>query len=189
MEIIYRKGNTIIFILKNINLGLANALRRVLIADIPTYSIDLVTFYRNDSLLDDEFIAHRLGMVVISSGNYNTEIKLNDIKLNIENDGYDPIDITTDMIISNDIKLLYPKTLLTKIHRNQGINLIATIKSGTGSEHAKWNPVCGISMEQIGEDVKFNLEGTGAIDNIEIIKTGLNILDKKLSEIDNLISK
>ncbi len=58
---------TIRFDLQHVDASVANALRRVMLSEIPTLAIDKVTIERNTTVLHDDFLAHRLGLLPLHS--------------------------------------------------------------------------------------------------------------------------
>lgn len=77
IEITDRTAEKLEFTLRECDSSVMNALRRIMIAEVPTLAIDLVTIYENSSVLFDEFIAHRLGLIPLYSegiGELKTEV-------------------------------------------------------------------------------------------------------------------
>jgi DNA-directed RNA polymerase II subunit RPB3 len=63
VEILHIYQNEMKFVLSDTDTSMANALRRIMIAEVPTLAIDLVEFHENTTCLNDEYIAHRLGLI------------------------------------------------------------------------------------------------------------------------------
>jgi DNA-directed RNA polymerase I and III subunit RPAC1 len=65
LDIKSKTDEKIVFHMSGIDAPIANALRRILIAEVPTMAIETVNIYNNTSILQDEVLAHRLGLVPI----------------------------------------------------------------------------------------------------------------------------
>ena len=55
------------FDLVGVDAPIANALRRIMIAEIPTMAIERVNMYDNTSIIQDEVLAHRLGLIPVQA--------------------------------------------------------------------------------------------------------------------------
>lgn len=56
---------TMVMDLVGVDVAIANALRRIMIAEVPTMAFHKVLMYQNTSVLLDELLIHRIGLLPI----------------------------------------------------------------------------------------------------------------------------
>lgn len=66
LQVTYATKELVQFSLTDTDPSIANAIRRVMLAEVPTMAIEIVNVDDNQSVLFDEFIAHRLGLLPLS---------------------------------------------------------------------------------------------------------------------------
>ncbi|MGE0792619.1 MAG: DNA-directed RNA polymerase subunit D [Candidatus Woesearchaeota archaeon] len=151
LKIMEQTKDKISFTLSDVTAAYANTLRRLMLSEVPTMAIDDVTFYKNDSVLFDEILAHRLGLIVLKTDlkSYNMSSVCSckgvgcaqcQLKLTMEVEG--PRTVYAKDLVSSDPKVVpvYPETIITKLLEGQKLKLEAVAKLGLGKEHSKWNP-------------------------------------------------
>jgi len=67
VNVTHASPNLVKFTLTETDVSVANALRRIMLAEVPTLAIDTVNIEDNDSVIFDEFLAHRMGLLPITS--------------------------------------------------------------------------------------------------------------------------
>ncbi|KAF9820400.1 hypothetical protein IEO21_01409 [Rhodonia placenta] len=164
------------FVVENVDLALANSLRRVMMADIPTVAIDMVEIETNTTVLPDEFIAHRLGMIPLVSSNCDEGMRYTrdctclswcqfcavELTLHVAcHDGV-AMDVTSMHLDGGDELAKRPENfghpvgkfdpsvspvLIAKIRKGQELRLRCIAKKGVAKEHAKWSPCSAVAFE------------------------------------------
>lgn len=151
------------FILKDTDISMANALRRVIIAEVPTIAIDLVEIENNTTVLNDEFLAHRLGLIPLRSekaeqmhrpfevatGDEVTDIHFS-LNISCTSDSTQYV-TSDDLVIDPDHPEVVPinyhdasgekPIVIVKMRKGQELRLRAIARKGVGKDHAKWIPV------------------------------------------------
>jgi hypothetical protein len=67
IKIISAADDKVVFDLIGVDAPIANALRRIMIAEVPTMAIEKVLLYQNTSVIQDEVLSHRLGLIPIQA--------------------------------------------------------------------------------------------------------------------------
>lgn len=114
-----------------INISLVNAIRRTIISDIESYVIDEknISFFHNNSMLNDEFLIHRLKLIPIISNLDDIDYENLIISCKKNNDGENMLSVyvkdfvCTDRgnIVEIDKIFKYPGILFGKLKNNQEV--------------------------------------------------------------------
>ncbi|XP_015224819.1 PREDICTED: DNA-directed RNA polymerases I and III subunit RPAC1-like, partial [Cyprinodon variegatus] len=67
IDVVHLDENSMEFDMVGIDAAIANAFRRILLAEVPTMAIEKVFIYNNTSIVQDEVLAHRLGLIPIKA--------------------------------------------------------------------------------------------------------------------------
>ncbi|MBS3100859.1 DNA-directed RNA polymerase subunit D [Candidatus Woesearchaeota archaeon] len=170
-----KEQGKISFILKDSNPVYANTLRRIMIDEVPTMAIEDIEFVKNNSILYDEIIAHRLGLIPLK-----TDLKSYNIpeKCKCEGKGCNRCQLKLVLratkgsgtvyaseLKSKDpaVKPVYGDMPIVKLLKGQTLELEATAVLGTGKSHIKWSP-CHVYYKY-----KPVVEITGEVKNPEAI--------------------
>lgn len=161
------------FKLSSVDLAFANSLRRVMLADIPTIAIDLVEVEKNSSVLTDEMLAHRLGLMPLDSKNCDQDVEYTrDCECE---DHCARCSVTLSLharCTSDEIMRVYARDLVVsseranewvgnpvitdmegsgplicKLRRGQELKMTCIAKKGIAKEHAKWAPTAAVGFE------------------------------------------
>jgi len=65
-NVVSRSAREVEFDMIGIDTPFANAFRRILLAEVPTMAVEEVFIYNNTSVMQDEVLAHRIGLLPIN---------------------------------------------------------------------------------------------------------------------------
>lgn len=149
VQVVDRSGSEMRFLVEGIQPPFANELRRIMMGEIPTMSIEWVDFVKNDSALNDEIIANRLGQLPLKfdKKSYNM---MNDCKCEGKGCSLCTVKFTLKkkgpgMVYAGDMKSkakdvvpMFDKTPVVELFGDQEIEFEATAILGLGKGHSKW---------------------------------------------------
>lgn len=144
-----------------------------MLAEIPTIAIDLVDFEINTTVLPDEFLAHRLGLIPLNSVNVAKDLQYTRDCTNCD-DHCDQCSVTLRLhvkctspenlhVFAKDLMIVDGRNddigrpvlkdaarngpLIAKLRKGQELKLSCIAKKGIAKEHAKWAPSAAIGFE------------------------------------------
>jgi len=185
IDMIREKDNKLEFSLKGGPVYLANLIRRYAIGQVPVFAIDRVTFYENSSSMFDEYVAHRLGELPLTS---DTGKATDEIVLTLEASG--PGVVYSKALKSTDskIKSALDDIPLLKLLEGQNLRLEAKARRGIGREHAKFQAGL-VSYEVLKpNELRMKAESFMQIEPRALLTKSADLVIAKCEELEEALS-
>ena len=206
LEVVSKDDRKMSVKLKGIPLQYANALRRLCLNGVPVFAIDTVDIIENSSVLPDEGLAHRLGLVPLKTdlSRFNepatcdcqSETGCANCKVMLVLDSGDS-DVSktvfTDELTSEDdsVKPISDKIPIVQLAPGQRVKVECYARLGRGREHAKWNSSNIATLVETDNDDErlLTVESTGALTPEVIILAGVDELGHGIEEFNTMIDE
>ncbi len=195
IKLLNREQDTLRFVLSDVSPAFANALRRIILSEVPVMAIDDVMILENNSVMYDEILAHRLGLIPITTDQtYNlpeectckSELGCEKCRasFSLEIEASDPVEVVYSSHLkpeNPEVRPVSDKIPIVKLAQGQRIKLEAYARLGRGKAHAKWQPVsaCTYSYDEKTRTFTFTVESTGTLPPERLVVEAARLISAK----------
>ena len=156
IKVLEKDDRNMRLLIRGVDTPFVNALRRNALAEVPCMAIDEVVVIENSSVLHDEIIAHRLGLIPLKTDldSYNlpeecpckSEFGCNlcRVTLTLDREAKEGTITVYSSELTSENPNIVPvsdKIPIIKLIKGQKLKLEAYARLGKGKKHAKWQPV------------------------------------------------
>ena len=205
LDVISKDSQKIAIKLKGIPLQYANALRRVCLNGVPVFAIDTVDIIENTSVLPDEGLAHRLGLIPLktdlsrfnepSKCDCQSESGCSNCKVLLVLDSGESNEtrsVLSSELSSEDesIKPVSEKIPIVQLAPGQKIKIECYARLGRGTDHAKWNSsnIATLTDTEKEDEKILTIESTGALNPEQIVLEGVEEVSRRVVEFKDMIN-
>jgi DNA-directed RNA polymerase subunit D len=156
IKVLEKNDKNLRLLIRDVDTPYMNALRRIITSEVPCMAIDEVVILENSSIMQDETISHRLGLVPLKTDldSYNlpeececkSEFGCNlcRVTLTLDVEAKDGTRTVYSSELASENKEVMPvseKIPIAKLAKAQKLRLEAYARLGRGKNHAKWQPI------------------------------------------------
>jgi DNA-directed RNA polymerase subunit D len=156
IKVLEKNDKNLRLLIRDVDAPYMNALRRIITSEVPCMAIDEVVILENSSVMQDETISHRLGLVPLKTDldSYNlpeececkSEFGCNlcRVTLTLDVEAKDGTRTVYSSELASENKEVMPvseKIPIAKLAKEQKLRLEAYARLGRGKNHAKWQPI------------------------------------------------
>ena len=192
LDVISKDSQKIAIKLKGVPLQYANALRRVCLNGVTVFAIDTVDIIENTSVLPDEGLAHRLGLIPLKTdlSKYNESDKILLVLDSGESEQTRSV-LSSELSSEDDtVKPVSDKIPIVQLAPGQKIKIECYARLGRGTEHAKWNSSNIATLTDTNKDDEkiLTVESTGALNPEQIVLEGVQEVGRRVVEFKDMIN-
>jgi DNA-directed RNA polymerase subunit D len=189
---------------KNVPREYVNALRRLAISEVPTLAIDDVVMIDNSSVVHDEAVAHRLGMIPLRTDlkrfvmPHDCDCKSTlgcskcRVLLVLDSEATERTRIVTSGELKSEdeeVKPVSSEIPILTLAPGQKVKFEAYARLGNGKSHAKWQPTSSAVVKD-GENENESIliiETNLALRPDEVVLTAADMLNAKIRNFSHAI--
>ena len=205
VEVVEKSDERIVVRFNNIPRQYVNSLRRLAISEVPTLAIDDVVILENSSVMHDEAVAHRLGLMPLRTDPgrfvmpHECDCKSTlgcskcRVLLVLDSEAKEKtLVVTSGEMVSEDelVKPVSNDIPIVVLAPNQKLKFEAYARLGIGKDHAKWQPTAAAVVKD-GKDeseIILMIESNGALTAGEIVTVAAEQLASKVKSFKQLVS-
>ncbi|PUA31983.1 MAG: DNA-directed RNA polymerase subunit D [Candidatus Terraquivivens tikiterensis] len=206
VELLESDGKSVKVELRGVPLAVANAIRRLIISEVPTMAVEEVLVIENSSGMTNEILAHRISLIPFVSDidryvppeectcgsklgcercvvRYVLKAEAGDQPLTVYSRDMVPEDPNTSVVpVSGNIPIV-------KLAPGEKVELELYVRVGRGKKHAKWQPgIATLYESKEGPEKRILfVESFGFLEPKRMILEAIKILNKKVKELAYVI--
>ena len=204
INILERADEKIVIKFNNVPRQYVNAIRRTSISEVPTLAIDDVVILENSSVMHDEAIAHRLGLIPLLT-NLDRFVMPDEcdckstlgcskcrVLLVLDSEANEKTKVVTSGELVSEDELLKPVSKdipIITLAPGQKLKFEAYARLGIGRDHAKWQPTSAAIVKD-GKDENESIlviETNKALTAEETLMAAIDKINSKIKNFNHII--
>jgi DNA-directed RNA polymerase subunit D len=204
VNILERADEKIVIKFNNVPRQYINAIRRTSISEVPTLAIDDVVILENSSVMHDEAIAHRLGLIPLLT-NLDRFVMPHEcdckstlgcskcrVLLVLDSEANEKTKVVTSGELVSEDELIQPVSKdipIITLAPGQKLKFEAYARLGIGRDHAKWQPTSAAIVKD-GKDESESIlviETNKALTAEETLMTAIDKINSKIKNFNHII--
>ena len=160
VRVVQEKGDLLVLHISHTHVDFVNGLRRSILNHVPTVAISTVHVLTNHSVMADEFLSHRLGLVpLVCPDDKDSDVEAEPFVLEARGPGL----VTSGQLRHPTLPVVDPHLPRGLLGEKQEIHLRAHARWGTGQEHARFSPVAPVFYRFLPHVEVTDIEDWGAL--------------------------